>query len=105
MKKNTTIPRRNNNDNNSKSRSPSKGRDKSKNQLKTRIKNIKGQKPSDWSKEELMDKLKKIANFNIDKLTGSGILEIINKRIMSEDLIVIKETLTRCKYFYFYYII
>ena len=82
----------------SRSKSPTKGRDKSKSPSKARVKNVQGHKPSDWTKEELMDKLKKFANFSVDRMTGSGVLEIKNKRFMSEDLAIIKETLTRCKF-------
>jgi hypothetical protein len=91
---NRSAPRRGG----SRSRSPSKGRDKSKTPLKQRKKNMKGHKPSDWSKEELMDKLRKFAVFNVDRMTGSGVMEIKNKRFMSEDLEVIRETITRCKF-------
>lgn len=45
-----------------------------------------------------MDKLKKFAVFSVDRLTGSGVLDIKNKRFMSEDLVIIKETITRCMF-------
>lgn len=70
------------------SRSPGKGRKAAKG---------KGQRPADWSKDELLEKLKAFAAFSIDKSSGSGLLTVKDKRLMSEDYEIIIETFTRCK--------
>ena len=54
-------------------------------------------KIGDWSKEELLEKAKKFASFTLDKVSGSGTLLVTNKRLMSEDLSILDELLTRCK--------
>ena len=105
----------------SRSRSPSKGRDRSKSKSPGKgRKNVKGQRPcitfvlrcrlffnlinlGDWSKEELLEKAKKFSSFTLDKASGSGVLQVSNKRLMSEDLSILGELLTRCKYNYSYF--
>lgn len=51
--------------------------------------------PSEWSKQELVSKLKKFAKFHQDKKTGVGELIIEGKRILEDDLTVVTETLRR----------
>ena len=84
-----------------KSRSPNKGRDKTKSLSPGKgRKNIKGHRPQDWSKEELLDRTRKFGTFSLDNLTGSATLAVANKKLMSEELSVINELLTRCKFPY-----
>lgn len=73
-------------DSKSRSRSPGKGRKPVKDR---------GQKPKDWSKEELLEKLKAFAQFSLDKSSGSGLLAVKDKRLMSEDYEIIIEVFTR----------
>lgn len=68
----------------SRSRSSSKGR-----------KSTKSDEPKDWSREELVEKLKKLGSFQMDKSTGSGVFECVGKRILPEDIVLVLEMLRR----------
>ena len=81
-----------------KSRSKDRAQSRSRSPAKGKKGKLKGHLPSDWSKEELLDKLKAFAQFNVDKSSGSATLVVKEKRLMSEDLQIICETFVRCKY-------
>jgi hypothetical protein len=51
--------------------------------------------PSDWSKEDLMDKVKKFASFITDKKTGAASLIIEEKKILDESMKVLNELFNR----------
>jgi hypothetical protein len=51
--------------------------------------------PKDWSRQELLDRLKRFARFVQDKKTGSGELVVENKRLMTEDVAIILELCNR----------
>ena len=72
------------------SRSGSRGR-----RSKSPSKRGKNDNPIKWSKEELLDKVKRIGKFNLDDRTGAGTLDIIGKRILVEEQVVLKELCRR----------
>ena len=51
--------------------------------------------PADWSREELLEKLQKLAVFKLDKVTGSGLFECVNKRLLNDDIILYQECMRR----------
>jgi hypothetical protein len=51
--------------------------------------------PNQWSREDLMEKLKKIGKFTINKVTGVGEMKCLGQRFLSDDIIVLLETLRR----------
>jgi hypothetical protein len=75
----------------SRSKSPSKGKKKS--GQKNRSNAV--QLPSEWTRAELMEKLAPFAKLTMDKSSGSGSLEATNKRILTEETIIIIETIRR----------
>jgi hypothetical protein len=75
-------------------RSGSKGK-RSKSPKKGNKKKYHEKGPSDWTREELIEKLKKFATLTIDRNTGSGALEIRDYHIMNEAIKVIVEALSR----------
>lgn len=50
---------------------------------------------SDWSKQELMDKIKSFAKWTVSKKTGACELLVQDKRLLNEDIEAIKELLRR----------
>ena len=42
-----------------------------------------------------MDRIRKFGKFTVDKGSGSGTLEALNRRIMADDVVVIQEVLRR----------
>jgi hypothetical protein len=52
-------------------------------------------RPSDWSREELMEKVNKLAKFQTDKVTGAGLFECVNKRLLSDDVDLYFEVMRR----------
>jgi len=83
------------------SKSPS-GRDRARSRSGSRgrrggsaSKKGKNENPMKWTKEELLDKVKKIGKFTLDDITGAGKLDIIGKRILVEEQIVLKELCRR----------
>lgn len=51
--------------------------------------------PEDWTKEDLMDKVRKFATFSMDKKTGAASLIIEEKKILDESMKVLKELFNR----------
>mmetsp|Transcript_310 Transcript_310/g.711 ORF Transcript_310/g.711 Transcript_310/m.711 type:complete len:477 (+) Transcript_310:48-1478(+) len=51
--------------------------------------------PTEWSKEDLMDKVGKFATFKMDKKTGAATLTIEEKKILDESMKVLKELFNR----------
>ena len=51
--------------------------------------------PEDWTKAELMDKINVFGTLVLDKVSGSGKLDIANKNILDDELAVIMEILRR----------
>lgn len=51
--------------------------------------------PADWSKEDLMDKVKKFATFTMDKKLGAASLVIAEKKILDESMKVLTELFNR----------
>ena len=51
--------------------------------------------PQDWTREELMDRIRKFGTFKQDKSSGVGTLEALNRRLMGDDIVVIQEVLRR----------
>ena len=89
---------------NSRSRSREKDRSRSRSPGgKGKKGKLKGQTPAEWTKEEVLDKLRTFAQFNLDKASGSGLLIIKDRRLMSEDLQIICETFGRCKYIIYFH--
>lgn len=88
----------------SRSRSRGRSRDKSRGRSASRSaspkkkgipkKNLKLE-PSEWSREEMMEKIKKLGNFKLDRVTGSGLLEVRGKRILTDEIEVLLETFRR----------
>lgn len=74
----------------SRSRSPSKGK-KGKKGKKGRVSKL----ASEWSRAELMEKLQPFATFQLDLSSGSGKLEISNKRIMADETTILLEVFRR----------
>jgi hypothetical protein len=58
---------------------------------------VKGLKldPSQWSRQELIDKLNGFAHFTVDNKTGVATLSSENKRLLSEDISVLQEIMRR----------
>jgi hypothetical protein len=52
-------------------------------------------RPSDWTREEIMEKVKKLANFQLNKVTGMGIFECVNKRLLPDDVELYYEVMRR----------
>jgi hypothetical protein len=75
---------------NGRSRSGSRGR-----RSKSPSKKGKNENPIKWTKEELLDKVKRIGKFHLDDSTGAGTLDIVGKRILIEEQIVLKELCRR----------
>lgn len=83
------------------SKSPS-GRDRARSRSGSRSrrggsasKTGKNENPTKWTKEELLDKVKRIGKFTLDDSTGAGTLDIVGKRILVEEQIVLKELFRR----------
>lgn len=53
------------------------------------------QDPSEWSKQELLERVKRMGQFLQDKKTSSCSLRIEGKRLLKEDIAVVKEILRR----------
>ena len=51
--------------------------------------------PSDWSNEDLMDKVKKFATFKVDKKTGAASLTISEKKILDDSMKILTELFNR----------
>jgi len=51
--------------------------------------------PADWTREELLDRIRKFGTFKLDKSTGAGTLESVNRRIMGDDILAIQECFRR----------
>lgn len=51
--------------------------------------------PEDWTREELFDRIRKFGTLKLDRTTGSGTLEAVNRRLMSDDCVVIGEIFRR----------
>ena len=83
------------------SKSPSgrvRGRDREKRRdgsPKRGSKNKKLTGPADWTREELFDRIRKFGTLKLDRGSGSGTLEAVNRRIMPDDAIVICEIFRR----------
>ncbi|KAJ1410918.1 hypothetical protein B484DRAFT_455747 [Ochromonadaceae sp. CCMP2298] len=51
--------------------------------------------PSDWTRTELLERLKVFAKFSLDTKSGSGTLSVQDKRMLSEDVQVLLEVMRR----------
>lgn len=60
----------------------------------TKVKGLKLD-PSQWSRQELIDKLTGFAHFTLDSKTGVGVISSENRRLLSEDLGVLQEIMRR----------
>lgn len=51
--------------------------------------------PEEWTREELFDRIRKFGSLKLDRTSGSGTLEAVNRRLMPDDCIVICEIFRR----------
>lgn len=77
----------------------SRGRDREKSRSPSRMRASTGKKKTatmgDLTVEEMADRIKKFGKLTIDERTGAGSLEIIQKRLMPEDVEIILELFRR----------
>ena len=91
----TTRRGRSSSSSRSRSKSRSRSRSRSASPRKSRKRFGMRLDPSDWTGDELQEKLRKFAKYTIDKATGSSTLEVEGRRLFGEDLEIVLEMCRR----------